>query len=490
MTITFAKTVGLGLVAAVGTLIGTAVSTSLHGQAVSAARNVTATAAPAPPATIVGMDTFQNVASRETNAVVNITTSKVVQSAGLEVPFDLPFGWPMFPREGGAKQTERASGSGFVVDSAGYILTNRHVVDGADKVQVTLADGRHYDAKVIGEDARTDVALIKIEPREDLTVLPLGNSDEAKVGEWVMAVGNPFGLGGNSVTVGVVSFKGRPLDISTHGTPIEMIQTDAAINPGNSGGPLIDARGEAIGINTLIISPGARQSSGVGFAVPINAAKSILPQLREKGHVDRGWLGVQIQGVDEDLAKSLKLDEPRGAIVADVTPDSPAKRAGLEPGDVIVKVDGQEVKEAGDLSKHVATKAPGSTVSLEVLRDGTAKTLRATLGRFPESGSAIAEGGEHQEHLGMQLQPLTPDLARSLGLPADTQGLAVAEVAPGSHAEDAGLRRGDVILSVNGKAVADVSSFKAQIARSESAGLARLRVQRHDSARFLVIKLA
>jgi serine protease Do len=487
MKITFAKTIGLGLVAAVGTLIGSAVSTSLHGQAVHAAREV---APPSPPATVVGMDTFQNVARQEDNAVVNITTSKVVKNAGLELPFNLPFGWPMFPREGGVKQTERASGSGFVVDSAGYILTNRHVIDGADKVQVTLADGRHYDAKVIGEDARTDVALVKIEPREDLTVLPLGDSDRAQVGEWVMAVGNPFGMGGNSVTVGVVSFKGRPLDLSTHGTPVEMIQTDAAINPGNSGGPLINARGEAIGINTLIISPGARQSSGVGFAVPINVAKSILPQLRTKGHVDRGWLGIQIQGVDEDLAKSLKLDAPKGAIVADVTPDSPAKRAGLEPGDVIVKVDGQEVKEAGDLSHHVAAKAPGSAVSLTVVRDGKARTLRATLGHFPESQADLARGGEHQEHLGMQLQPLTPDLARSLGLPAQTKGLAVAEVVPGSHAEDAGLRKGDVILSVNGKAVADVGAFKAQIARAEGTGLARLRVQRRDSARFLVIKLA
>jgi serine protease Do len=439
------------------------------------------------------MNTFQDVAREKTNAVVNITTSKLVHRTAMDLPFDLPFDLPMFPRRGqdrNERQTQTGSGSGFIVDKEGYVLTNRHVVDGAEKIAVTLADGRRYDAKLVGQDARTDVALLKIQPRETLTVLPLGDSDRTQVGEWVMAVGNPFGLGGNSVTVGVVSFKGRPLDLSTRGTPIEMIQTDAAINPGNSGGPLINARGEAIGINTLIISPGAPQYSGVGFAVPINVASEILPQLREKGHVVRGWLGVQIQAVDEDLAKSLKLDAAQGAIVTEVSPGSPAEKAGLKAGDVVVAVDGREVKDAGDLSRQVASKAPDTTITLGIQRDGRPQTVHTKLGRFPDAESEESDASVRHERLGMQLQTLTPDLARSLGLPASTKGVVVADVIAGSRAEEAGLREGDVVLSVNGKGVADIDAFRAEIARAQGSGLARLRVKSEQGSRFVVLKLA
>ncbi|HSB61344.1 MAG TPA: trypsin-like peptidase domain-containing protein, partial [Vicinamibacteria bacterium] len=247
----------------------------------------------------VTLDTFRDIARKQTAGVVNVNTSKVVNRPRFRDPFRDFFGDDMMerffgPERGGQeRQTQRSLGSGFVIDKDGYVLTNRHVVEGADQISVSFPNGKRYEAKLVGRDARTDVALLKIEPKEALTVLEMADSDQIEVGEWVMAIGNPFGLpgGGNSVTVGVVSYKGRDLPLGVRGTSVEMIQTDAAINPGNSGGPLLNTRGQVIGINTLIITDGAaRQSAGVGFSVPINVAKEILPQLREKGRVVRGWL--------------------------------------------------------------------------------------------------------------------------------------------------------------------------------------------------------
>jgi len=489
----------LGALAAAG-LIGVALGAASSG--VLRAEHETSTSAvaqtapvPAPaPGTPLGLDTFQGIAHRDDSAVVNIGTSKVIHEARLQDPFfqffgqgGAPFAAP-FGHGGDETLTQRSLGSGFIVDKDGFVLTNRHVVDDADEITVTLTNGHHYKAKTVGEDARTDIALLKIEPREPLTTLPLGDSEQTRVGEWVMAIGNPFGLGGNSVTVGVVSFKGRPLDLSTRGTPVEMLQTDAAINPGNSGGPLINARGEAVGINTLIMTGGAQQYSGVGFAVPINVARDILPQLRDKGHVTRGWLGVQIQNVDEDLAKSLKMDDTKGAIVSDVTAGSPAAKAGLEPGDVVLSVDGQPVDDASDLSAHVSREAPESKMSLDVLRDGKQKTLHATLGSFPDEAMAdSAAGGTDHGYLGIAVQTLTPDLARSLGIPADTHGAVVAQVEPGGRADSAGLQERDVIVSVNGTTVADAESLKASIAGHENEIL-RLRVRRGNGYLFLVVK--
>jgi serine protease Do len=439
-------------------------------------------------------DTFRGVARRETDGVVNISTTKVVKRGiGGEDAFRYFFGSPGSPFGGETprpdKQTQTSLGSGFVVDKDGYILTNRHVVNEADQIVVTFPSGKKYDAKLVGQDARTDVALLKIEPREVLTVIAMGNSDQADVGEWVMAIGNPFGLGGNSVTVGVVSYKGRPLDLATKGTPVEMLQTDASINPGNSGGPLLNEHGEAIGINTLMITQGVAQSAGVGFAVPINTAKEILPQLRATGSVVRGWLGVQVQAVDEDLAKSLKLQDAKGALIADVTAGSPAEKAGLKAGDVVVELDGHPIDNGAALSRQVASKAPGSALALEVVRDGSPRKVTATLGTFPEERGE-AEGDENAKgRIGVSLRPVTPDFAATVGLPADTHGLFVADVVAGSKAEGAGLQSGDVIVSVNGQEVVTVDGFKAAVAKAESDGLARLRVRRANGSLFLVLKL-
>jgi serine protease Do len=450
------------------------------------------------PGTPITLTTFRDIARRVSPGVVNITSTKEVKLGGGgrgRDPFREFFGDDMMDRffgrpQGQQKETQRDLGSGFIIDKSGYILTNRHVIDDADKVQVTLANGgvnpKKYDAKIIGKDARTDVALLKIEPREPLTVLDLGDSSIEDVGEWVMAIGNPFGLSG-TVTVGVVSFKGRPTPL-TQGTSVDMIQTDAAINPGNSGGPLLNTRGQVIGINTLIITQGAMQSAGVGFAVPINVAKEILPQLRDKGKVIRGWLGVSIQAITDDLAKSLKLTESKGAFVLDVTQGSPADKAGVKPEDVVVAADGQKIADSNELTRYIAGKAPGTVVKLDILRNGSPTSVSVTLGTFPDEGptASAAEGGGKAQ-LGMTLRDLTPDLAERLELPRGVRGVVVMEVEGGSNAEEAGLQRGDVIVAVNGKAVESVDGLESEITKAKVDGVVRLRGRRAGGAFFSVV---
>jgi serine protease Do len=470
-------------------------------------------AVPALPGGAVGLDTFRVIARSQTPGVVNINTSRVVRRSRTRDPFRDFFGDDMMdrffgpqgpqgqgPGDGGAdRQSQQSLGSGFVIDSSGYILTNRHVIEGAEQIQVTLGSQRFqidrpYTAKLVGKDARTDVALLKIESKDPLTVLKLGDSERTEVGEWVMAVGNPFGLGGNSVTVGVVSYRGRNLPLGVRNTSVDMIQTDAAINPGNSGGPLINTRGEVIGINTMIITGGLQQSAGVGFAVPINVAKEILPQLRDKGKVVRGWLGVQIQPLTADLARSYRLKDARGAVVQEVTSASPAEKAGLKPEDVIISADGRAIQDSSDLSSYIAGKAPGSTVRLRVLQGGAEKEVPIVLGTFPEelnradnAGDDDASGGSAQH--GMTVRDLTPRMAEQLELPRNTRGVVVTSVEAGTSAEEAGLRRGDVIVSVNGEPTEAVASFESQLAKAKADGVARLRVRRGENLSITVLPL-
>jgi serine protease Do len=454
----------------------------------------------------VGLDTFKDIARRTNPGVVNINTSQVVRRSGRGDAFRDFFGDDLMDRFFGPqpegrgdrpqRQTQTSLGSGFIIDKEGYVLTNRHVVEGADKINVTLSGDRNgnkrYEAKLVGKDARTDVALLKIEPKEPLLPIELGDSDAVDVGEWVMAIGNPFGLGGNSVTVGVVSYKGRGLSLGVQGTTVDMIQTDAAINPGNSGGPLLNTRGQVVGINTMIITGGERQSAGVGFSVPINVAKEILPQLREKGKVARGWLGIQIQPVSEDMAKTFKMKEAKGALISQVTPGSPAEKAGLKVEDVVVVADGREIVDNGDLSRYVASQAPGKVVDLQVLRDGEPKSISVTLGTFPDDPTegADSESEEEATRLGMTLRDLTPELAERLDLPRGTRGVVVMEAEAGEAAEQAGLQRGDVIVAVNGAPVEGVSSFNRLIDAAKADGVARLRVRNAGGYRFVVLKLS
>jgi serine protease Do len=487
-------------VAMAAMLLGAIVTTQIHRPDTAMARPadpILAQSAPTVPRHTgpITLDTFRDVARLQTPGVVNVnTTKKVASRRGGQDPFREFFGDDLMERffgPGGGPdvQAQRSLGSGFIVDKEGYILTNRHVVEGADKISVTLADGKRYDAKLVGRDARTDVALLKIDPKATLTVLNLGDSDQTDVGEWVMAVGNPFGLSGNSVTVGVVSFKGRNLTLGQQGTGVEMIQTDASINPGNSGGPLLNTKGEVIGINTLIITQGLPQSAGVGFAVPINVAKEILPQLREKGRVVRGWLGVQIQPVSEDMAKTLRMTEAKGAIISDVTRDSPAEAAGLKAGDVVVSADGRAIEDHSALSRYIASKAPGSTVRLQVLRDGAPQTLSLTLGTFPDEESREEAEQARGGQMGMTLRDMTANIADQLGLPRGSRGVVVTGVEAGEAAEEAGLQRGDLIVSVNGEEIDDVADFDEAIAKAKGDGLARLRVRRGNTHTFLILKL-
>jgi len=457
---------------------------------------------------VIGLETFRDIARANNAGVVNINTSKTVRRPAYHDFFgddfmERFFGQPA-PDRGPApdtapegrrerRQTQTSLGSGFVIDKDGYILTNRHVIEGADKVQVTFPGGKSYDAKIVGRDARTDVGLLKIEASEPLTVLPLGDSDKAEVGEWVMAVGNPFGLGGNSVTVGVVSFKGERAQLQLQrGTNIDLIQTDAAINPGNSGGPLFNTRGEVIGINTLIITNGSAANAGVGFSVPINVAKEILPQLREKGKVIRGWMGVNIQAVGEELAGTYGLSEAKGAYVSAVTAGSPAEKAGLLPEDVILSADGRAIDDNSDLSRYISSRSPGSTVKLEILRGKEKKTVSVTLGTFPDETSDSPTDESGRASLGMTLRDLTPAIAERLELPRGTRGALVMDVEAGEPAEDAGLVRGDVIVSVNGQAVDGVDAFDRAIEATRPAARARLRVynpQAGGGYRVIVLRL-
>ena len=458
----------------------------------------------------MGFDTFRVIARNTNPGVVNISTSKTVRLPRYRDPFhdfsgndDLLerfFGQNPDQNDGsggragrGERRTQTSLGSGFVIDKDGYILTNRHVIDGADQVSVSFPDGKRHDAKVVGQDARTDVALIKIEPESPLTALPLGDSDTLAPGEWVMAVGNPFGLpgGGNSVTVGVVSFMGRDLALgSVRGTSVQMIQTDAAINPGNSGGPLLNTRGEVVGINTMIVTGGSQASAGVGFSVPINVAKEILPQLREKGKVTRGWMGVQIRSMSEDLAATYGLKDAKGAVVTSVQGDSPAEKAGLQPEDAVLSVDGHAIQDNGDLSRYIASKNPGTAVRLELLRGKERRSVNVTLGTFrDEPNQASSQAGDNRSKLGMTLRDLSPSMAERLELPRGTRGIVVMDVEAGEAAEDAGLARGDVILSVNGQGVDGVAAFERAVEQARADGRARLRVLRQGDYLVVVLRL-
>ena len=476
-------------------IVGAVISTQVQRPEAAQAQTDKAAALPKRGDAPITLDTFKEVSKRVTAGVVNINTSTIVKR-GPNDPFREFFGEDFSerffgPGQGGRGAQRQASlGSGFVIDKDGYILTNRHVVAGADEIQVELSNGKRYDAKLVGRDARTDVALLKIEAKETLTVLALGDSEQAEPGEWVIAIGNPFNQG-NSVTVGVVSFKGRPVPLAEQSNPVDMIQTDASINPGNSGGPLLNLRGEVIGINTMIMTRGLPQSSGVGFAVPINVAKDILPQLRDKGRVTRGWMGVSIGKLDDDLAKTFGLKEAKGAVVLEVSDGSPAEKAGLKPDDVIVSVDGKEVTDNSFLSRYIAAKPPATAVKLGVRRESTEQSLTVTLGTFPEHAEDTEATEEKKGQLGMTIRTLTPQVAEQLNLPRSTKGVVVVDTEAGEAADDAGLTSRDVIVSVNGVVVDDKESFESEIEKArKGGGLARLRVRRDDRFFLVVLKVS
>ena len=431
---------------------------------------------------------FSELAEKVRPGVVNVQVNKKVKISGMERFGVSPFGErdpfsDFFGPFGGfgnnvPERKQQGIGSGFIISEDGYILTNNHVIEGADEIKVKLSNGKEFIGKMIGRDPKTDLALIKIEA-PSLQPLKLGNSETLKVGEWVMAVGSPFGLE-QTVTAGIVSAKGRVIGSGPYDN---FIQTDASINPGNSGGPLINMKGEVVGINTAIIASG----QGIGFAIPIDMAKEITPQLQEKGHVTRGLLGVIIQDLTPELAKSLGLKESKGALVSQVTPGGPADKAGIKEGDVIVNFDGRRVDDSHDLPRLVASTAVGKTATIRVLRDGKEIALQAKIVEMEEE--KLAEGKSvGPQSLGITVQNLTPQIAQKLGL-KKAEGIVITAVEPGSPAEEASLRIGDVILSVNQKPVKDVVDFEGMIEKAKKGDTVLLLVQKGQNALFVAVKL-
>jgi serine protease Do len=395
----------------------------------------------------------------------------------------------LFPQVPGNAAQRIALGSGFIIDPSGYVVTNSHVIGDAGKVEVTLQDNSKYTAKIIGRDPKTDIALLKIESNKPFPYVTFGDSSAAQVGDWVMAVGNPFGLGG-TVTTGIISARGRDI----HSGPFDdFLQIDAPINRGNSGGPTFNLEGEVIGINTAIYSPNGG-SVGIGFAVPSNVAKAVATQLKEHGKVSRGWLGVQIQEVTPAIAASLGLHGEQGALVAVITPDSPGARAGLKQGDVILSFNGENVAHLRDLPRLVAAAAPDSHAAMTVWRNGQTLQLQTTIGELADNDRVAAAEEEQParaEALGMHFSPLTSELRRDLHLGKDVQGVVVERVDSGSPADDVGLRDGDVLVAVNQQPVntPQEAAGKLKEISGSSKKSALLLLNRHGVTQYVGVSL-
>jgi len=406
-------------------------------------------------------EAFSAVADRVTPAVVNVSTiGKRPTLGGGEDPerFREYFGEEFYERyfKRRPRDEARSSGSGVIVDRSGYILTNNHVIENAQDITVRLSDSRKLTATLVGRDPKTDLAVLKVDAAGPLPAAEIGDSERLRVGQWVIAIGNPFGLD-RTVTVGIVSATARNrVGVTTYEN---FIQTDASINPGNSGGPLLNLDGKVIGINTAIVAAG----QGIGFSIPINEAKSVMSQLIAKGRVVRGWLGIAIQDVSDELAASFGVREREGVLVADVMKGGPAEAAGLRPGDVIIELNGTRIREVPELQRRVANVAPGQSVAVRVMRDRAPQSLRVRVAEMPTDEPVVATAGPGPEGFGLQVEPLAPDSAERLGLPF-AEGLLVVDVASGGPADRAGLRRGDVIREVDRQAVHDAPSLQRALA--------------------------
>ncbi len=447
---------------------------------------------PGPQSVSAPQQSYADVVDRAAPAVVTIRSARRIRAPQQFPFFDDPFFRQFFgdryrnsPRES-RPLVERALGSGVIVSADGHILTNHHVVDGADQISVELSDRRTFDAKLIGSDAPSDLALLRIEAN-NLRVLTLGDSDKVRVGDVCLAVGNPLGIG-ETVTAGIISARGRATGLSD-GSFEDFLQTDAAINHGNSGGALVNTRGELIGINSQILSPSG-ENIGIGFAIPSNMARSVMEQLMKGGKVRRGRLGVGIQDITSDLAKSLSLEDTRGVLVNSVDANGPAERAGIHPGDIITAVNGKRVDSTNSLRNHIAGTPPGTEIALTILRDGQERQIRARLSELPadrESAASADESESRREQLGISVEPLTPELVERLGLRRGTQGVVVVGVDPGGPAAEAGIQPDDVILEINRQPIKSATELRAAMRRSGSRP-ALLLVSRNGRDLFLAVR--
>lgn len=432
---------------------------------------------------------FAPIVKNALPAVVSISASKVVKADGADEGLSPFFNDPFFrqffgqvPRGKMPEQREHGLGSGVIINPDGYILTNNHVVDGASDVKIYLNDKRELKARVIGADPRTDIAVIKVEEK-NLPTLPIGNSSQVQVGDLALAIGNPFGVG-KTVTMGIIGATGRGnLGIEDYE---DFIQTDAAINPGNSGGALINTRGELIGINTAILSGGGG-NQGIGFAVPVNMARHVMDQIVKNGKVSRGYMGVMIQEVTPELAKAFNLNNNNGALVGEVKIDGPAARAGIERGDVITELNGEKVTDSRELRLKIGQIAPETIVNLKLIRNGGEKTVSVKLGELPNDKTPINDGQNGGDStIGLSVETLTPQVARQLNLDSNVRGVIITDVREASAADDAGLRRGDVIQTVNRTPVNNAAEFQAAMKQSLNKP-ALLLINRNGHTSYVVI---
>jgi len=491
-TPTWVAAAALGLALVVGGVTGTKVHSS-----------------PEEPVYTVASDTrtqvvfdqgFSPVVRSATPAVVNISSSKVVRApeagpagGAMDESFLRRFFGEDFARQFRIprERRERSLGSGVIVNASGYILTNNHVVEGSTDVKVSLSDDREMSGQIIGTDPGTDIAVLKINA-DHLSTLPFADSSKVAVGDIALALGNPFGLG-RTVTMGIVSATGRGgLGIEDYE---DFIQTDASINPGNSGGPLVNVRGEMIGVNTAILSPSGG-NLGIGFAVPSNMVRSVMDQIVRTGKVTRGYMGISIQDITSQLSQAMNIGQTRGALVGDVAPDGPAARSGLAPGDVLVEANGKPIEDSRTLRLMVSAMEPGSKLDLRVLRNGESRNVTLTLAELPtDQAAALAPPPSREKpsaaeagpgRLGVAVTEVTPDIARQLQLPATLKGIVIADVEQGSIADEAGLQPGDVIVEVNRKPVNTVPEFQSQIANRGSNPLLLL-VNREGRTRYMAV---
>ncbi|MBZ0221158.1 MAG: DegQ family serine endoprotease [Candidatus Methylomirabilis sp.] len=481
------------LVAIISVVAGVMITARFDMTNTTTAQNFWQDADSSPQVTGAVPNNFVELARKLSPVVVNISTTQVMQERPtmpfpeFRGPFEEFFGDDFrrfFEEPPGGEMKRQSLGSGFVLNAEGYILTNFHVIENATEIIVTLSeDKKEYKATVVGQDQKLDIALIKIKPEESLPIAVMGDSDRLQIGEWVLAIGNPFGLGG-TVTAGIVSQKGRVIGAGPYDN---FLQTDASINPGNSGGPLFNMKGEVVGVNTAIVAGG----QGIGFATPINMVKEVLLQLKETGKVTRGWIGVSIQELTPELAKSFGVKEARGVLISSVNANEPADQAGLKAGDIIISFDGRQVNELSDLPRVVATTPPGKNAEVKVLRDGKERVFFIKVGIKVDEEitepAANQDNGSPDKRLGISAQPITPEIAKRLGK-KETDGVIINSVKPDSAAAEAGLKRGDLIKEIDRKPIRSMADYSRALNEAEKNDIVLFLVERGGNTIYVIVK--